>query len=153
MIYLQSKEEFNRFAKLNMETGEAQYEDKSGLEDSERIYFSGTFSEVDNGAVFFYRYDSQLFLKLKEKTFPITDNTASSWEIRKSDPIVAIFSISESGKLIYEKKYRPFASGNVIEGDMTAFVDEEDYDYLVFVNNVLNSKERRSDIYKEKFAL
>ncbi len=153
MIYLQSKEQFNQFAKLNIDTGEAQYENKSNLTENEKIIFSGTFSEVDNEVVFFFRHDGQLFIKIKDETFLIDDNTASSWEIRKSNTIYAVFTISERGKVIYEKKYRPFPSEKVIKDDLTAFVDEEDYDFFVFINSVLNSKERRTDIYKEKFVL
>lgn len=153
MIYLQSKELFNQFAKLNIETGEAHYENKSNLIEGEKILFSGTFSEVDNEAVFFFRHDGQLFLKIKDKTFLIHDYTTSNWEIMKSNTIYAIFSISEGGKVIYKKKYRPFTSKKVIKDDLTAFVDEEDYDFFVFINNVLNSRERRTDIYKEKFVL
>ena len=153
MIYLQSKKIFNQFAKLNIETGEAQYDNKNNLIEGEKISFSGTFSEVDTDTVFFFRHEGQLFLKIKDKTFLIHDHTTSNWEIMKSNAIYAVFSISEDGKVIYEKKYRPFASKEVIEDDLTAFVDEEDYDFFVFINNVLNSRERRKDIYKEKFVL
>lgn len=153
MIYLQSKEQFNQFAKLNIETGDIQYENKSNLSKGEKILFSGAFSEVDNEAVFFFRHDGQLFLKIKDKTFLIHDYTTSNWEMRKSNTIYAVFSISEGGKVIYEKKYKPFSSDNVIMDDLTAFVDEEDYDFYVFINSVLKSKERREEIYKDKFVL
>lgn len=153
MIYLQSKEEFDKIAKLNVETGEATYESKSNLTGDEKLLFSGTFAEVDSETVFFFRYDDKLLLKIKGESFLLHDNTTTNWEIRKDNAIHAVFSIMEREKVIYEKKYRPFTSDMVIKNDLTAFVDEEDYDFFVFINNVLNSKERRRDIYRKKFTL
>lgn len=46
MIYLQLKEQFNQFAKLNIETGEAQYENKGNLVEGKKFHFQELFLKL-----------------------------------------------------------------------------------------------------------
>jgi hypothetical protein len=54
-----------------------------------------------------------------------------------------------NGALLFSFEYNAPKLDIPLENDPTPFVEEEDFDFLLFVNNVLKDKARRERIYNQ----
>ena len=156
MIFLQNYKEFQKFCGYDEKNGEVEYYLKNEHPELNKQPKAGAFSEIDGKAVLFFRRNGTLQLTIEKDMFAINDNMHANWELKKNcerNPPTAVFSLYEKERKLKAIEYTPFLSRNIIPEDNTAFVDEEDYDFFIFIHNVLNDRERRRSIYAKPFIL
>ena len=156
MIYLQCMNEFNKVAQLNPLSGKVVFFSKNKQPDEANQPKIGTFACVDDKIICFYRYNNELNIKINKDHFILSDSISSKWHIKEGatkSSLIAIFSILDNNKVLFNWEYSPFTSRKPLIGDDTSFIDEEDYDFCLFIHNVLCSKERRKGIYDKPFSI
>ena len=60
------------------------------------------------------------------------------------------FRVEKAGKVVLSFEHRPFQARRIFVGDMTPFVTEEDYDFMLLVWRVLEDPGRRAAFYRPK---
>ena len=156
MIFLQNYKEFQTFCGYDEKNGEVEYYLKNEHPELNKQPKTGVFSEIDGKTVLFFRRNGILQLTIEKDVFSIDDDMRANWELKKNcehNSPTAVFSLYQEEKKLKAIEYTPFLSRNIIPEDDSAFVDEEDYDFLIFIHNVLNDRKRRSSIYMEPFIL
>jgi len=160
VIYLQYYNKYGCRVSLDITTGKVGFYLKKDNPDIFKELLYGFFCEVDGMKIFFYRRNNILFLKVNDKEIMIHDNVRSKWTLKghvKSNDFYAKFILLErkiplfKGKEIYALKYKPFTNRKIIPGDETPFITEEDYDFIIFIHNVLNDKYRRRVLFSKEW--
>ena len=145
-MILQSKDEFDEVMELDPITGRQQILSRKARPEITSIRPSGGYSIVNGVVVCLYRVDSALYFRLGEEEFKITDD-ASSILVRENGH--RLFQLIENGNLLVNFRYRCPANEVPLSIDPTPFIDEEDFDFLLFVHNVLAQDERRHRVYNQ----
>lgn len=146
VIFLQSQDRFEDIMVMDWRTGEERFVKRSevlGALESQGV--SGSFGRIGGHCLMLYRLGGVLCFGLDDQRVRIDDEMSVSLS-RVGDKNV--FLIEKGGEVVVEFEYgvedlykRP------IPGDTTAHVGEEDFDFCLFVNNVLNDRQRREFIY------
>jgi hypothetical protein len=145
-MVLQSQDKFDEIAVLNPSTGETNFVSKSKHPELASQTASGWYSIVDNVMCCLYRREGKLFLGVGKRTFELLDDVSSRL-IRGQGS--SNFQLISNGALLFSFEYNPPKLDIPLENDPTPFVEEEDFDFLLFVNNILKDKARRERIYNQ----
>jgi hypothetical protein len=145
-MILQSKDEFDEVMELDSITGRRQILSRKRNPEITSIRPSGGYSIVNGVLVCLYRVDSALYFRLGEEEFRITDDAASTF-VREDG--YRVFQLVENGNLLVNFRYHLPVNEVPLSIDPTPFIDEEDFDFLLFVHNVLAQDERRYRVYNQ----
>lgn len=145
-MILQSQDKFDELAVLNPSTGETKFVSKSKHPELASQSTSGWYSIVDNVMCCLYRSERRLFLGVGKQTFELPDDVSSRL-IREQGGNT--FQLTSNGTLLFSFEYRSPKLDIPLENDPTPFVEDEDFDFLLFVHNVLKDKSRRERIYNQ----
>lgn len=145
-MILQSQDRFDEIAVLNLSTGETNFVSKSKHPELASQPTSGWYSVVDNVMCRLYRKEGVLFLGVGKQTFKLLDDVGSRL-IRGQDS--STFQLISNGDLLFSFKYNLPKLDVPLKNDPTPFIEEEDFDFLLFVDNVLKDKARRQRIYDQ----
>jgi hypothetical protein len=107
---------------------------------------SGGYSIINGMIICLYRLDNALHFRLGEDEFKIADDATS---ILVHADGYRLFQLVQNGNVLINYRYRsPIykVSPNI---DLTPFIEEEDFDFFLFVHNVLNQDDRRHRIYNQ----
>jgi len=163
-MLLQSAERARDFARLDPTTGMMEFfSEDGGSREILQSTISGRFSLVEGSLVAFYRDNGVLKLKLGDIEHLIDETTSS--EIEESQNRFAEFIrgqfrriahgpsdaqrrflLRRNGETVLTFDYRPPAPSN-IPFDPTPFVEAEDFDFVLFIHNVLSDPARRKSIW------
>ncbi|HEX6715739.1 MAG TPA: hypothetical protein VF088_01435 [Pyrinomonadaceae bacterium] len=145
-MILQSKDEFDEVMELDRVTG--RYRTLSRKQHSEimSIRPSGGYSIVNGILVCLYRVDNGLYFRLGEEDYKITD-TVTSILVRENG--YRLFQLMQNENLLVNFRYRSPLYEVPLNMDPTAFIDEEDFDFFLFVHNVLAQGDRRYRVYNQ----
>jgi len=109
----------------------------------------GSFSELGKHLVFLFRIDETLHLVIDNEHIVLDNNIRIIRVSDKSDETITFMIIDIfSNETIIEIKYQKPNIYPALEFDPTPFVDEEDFDYGLFLSNVLNDVDRRNRVYR-----
>lgn len=144
-MILQSKDEFDQLMELNPITGRRQFLSRKQHPEIASMRLSGGYSIVNGMIVCLYRVDNALYFRLGEEEFKIADDATS---ILVHENGYRLFQLVQNGNLLVNFRYRSpvYEVSNI---DPTPFIDEEDFDFFLFVHNVLNQGDRRHRVYNQ----
>lgn len=128
MIYLQSDDAFDAVARLSAPDARIEILAKSQSDEARSAAKTGFFATVDGRTVCLFRADGVLWLRIDERLLAVDDDVTAQWDLLRNER-------------------------GAIPGDMTPFVDEEDYDYLLLVSRVLGDRGRREGFFAHPAVL
>ncbi len=152
------------FAEFDPETGSLKSFQKTGAElEAVQAQLQGMYGCVDDKRLVFYRKDGMLHLRVSDSDYTLDDSIESHLENNWVDRLIQEspqelraalsrfaggyrkFDLTRKGSALVSLKYKtPIESGSPF--DFTSFEDE-DFDFLLFVHNVLSDPERRRYIW------
>jgi hypothetical protein len=97
----------------------------------------GAYTYLAGTLTVFYRVDDDLYLRHGNQTIALTGAVAS-WQTGAGRARLQVDELV----LAYQPEPGP------VEGDVTSFVEDEDFDFGLFIANVLNDPGRRERIYR-----
>ena len=104
---------------------------------------AGSFSIVNEMMVSLYRVQGGLYFRVGDQVFQVTDDTTSTLE---TDGKNRRFRLFEREKVLVDLTYLTPELEIPLSIDPTPFVEEEDFDFLLFVHNVLTQPGRRNRV-------
>ena len=155
------------FAEFDPETGSLSCFQRERAElEARQAQMQGRYAHLEDSTLVFYRKDELLHLRIAVSDYCLDDEIESHlekhWvgELIQASPLqlrtavsrlaggYRTFSLTRNGMVLVSLKYRtPIES--VSPFDFTPFEDE-DFDFLLFVHNVLSDPERRHDIWADR---
>lgn len=141
-MILESKDDFDQLAELDpngtyLFLSRKQHPELTGSP-------SGGYSMVDGTMVSLYRMDGGLYFRVGEQEFQLTDDVTST--LTREDN-KQVFRLVQDGSPLLIFGYTPQGNEIPLNIDPTPFVEEEDFDFLLFVHNVLTEGGRRRRVY------
>jgi hypothetical protein len=137
MKWLQSKKSFQEVAKYNEESGEFEIVGRNSPDCPETL--DGSFDVLAGIFVALFKVGIKLFIGIGEKSFQMDDDLTITLKGSATDRLLII----ERGNTVLETvKYSIHSTGTII-GDTTAFIDDEDSDYGLFLNNISKDEGRQ----------
>lgn len=139
---VQSHDVFGRAGWFEPETG--RFDEKAGDKAVELAQhpLSGHYSRLGDQLAVFYRRGDGLRLRVGDLDISLDEGTKVVWS---SESGISTFKVLTAGAVVICVSY-PAAS--YVEGDLTPFVELEDFDFGLFVANVVASEERFNSIYR-----
>jgi|SRR5687768_8586684 len=104
---------------------------------------AGSFSIVNEMMVSLYRVHGGLYFRVGDQVFQVTDDTTSTLE---TDGKNRRFRLLERENVLVDLTYLTPELEIPLSIDPTPFVEEEDFDFLLFVHNVLTQPGRRNGV-------
>jgi len=145
-MILQSKDEIDKLMELDPITGRHQILSRKQHPEIASMRLSGGYSIVNGMIVCLYRLDNALYFRLGEEEVKIADD-ATSILVREDG--YRLFQLLQNGNLLINFRYRSPVYEVSPHMDPTPFIDEEDFDFFLFVHNVLNQGDRRHRVYNQ----
>lgn len=142
MLWLQSNAKFDEIAEFNPENMEFKKLSKKMRGSSVPEKLDGFFSDYGTGWLALYKKDGKLIFASNRKAFILNDNTivnvSGSTNQRKLDVV-------RDGEVIYSTLYLLDATAT-FQGDLTSFIEDEDFDFGLFVSNISKNPDRKAII-------
>lgn len=85
-----------------------------------------------------------LYFRMEGQEFKLTEDVASTL-VKEND--LHVFQLLRNGNLLVNFKYPSMRPQIPRELDPTPFVEDEDFDFFLFVHNVLTQTGRRQRVY------
>lgn len=143
-MLLQSKDEFDRLMELDPDTGAFRFLSRKEHPEISSVPASGAFSILNGTPLSLYRNDGLLYFRVGDRTIELRDDVTSSLTNEDNN---RVFELLKNGQSKISITYRPPAHRVPLSADPTPFIEEEDFDFLLFVHNVLTKASRRKGIY------
>lgn len=144
-MLVQSHDKHSEVAEFDPESGRlrrVEHDDAGTLLDQP---LRGHFADLEGVEAILYRCGEQLSLRVAGKEAPATAETVR-WA---PDGSHAVLSIVEAGHVVASARYhRGPSTGPSLADDPTPFVEAEDWDFGLFVRNVIGDAERARSIYR-----
>ena len=138
--FLQSSNRFDEIVKLEPATGRIDRQSKSNDSSLRHERIAGRCAEVGSRFLALFVDKGHLCFQVDSKQIHIDPGTRVEL-VRGNEQ--NLFRLIEDGRSILELEYAPPKLDPPLELDPTPFVSEEDFDFLLFVFNVLGDPERR----------
>lgn len=144
MILLRSSDRYGEYAEIDTATGEiVWYPGQSGAVVG-LGHIDGHIAVIDGYAVCLYRERGRLHLRIGAVDSEITDDTSAELAQGK----VSVLTLSRHAVGCFRWMYKRPVVEPPLDIDPTPFVEEEDFDFGLFVRNVMANPERRQRIYR-----
>ncbi len=138
MVWLQSKDRFSRVAKLDPPTGGLAIFERRDVKDLPKR-LAGSFSQIDGHLLALYSLRGELRFLADGVDFPLGSGTSVEWTARGSHRTLRV---RREGHLAKEVLYS-VTTDEQFENDPTPFVEDEDFDFGLFVSRVSKCKKRQ----------
>lgn len=145
MILLQSKDVFEDILRINPLSGEMWELKRSDSPELAEEPINGTFANIGGKRLMFYRLEGGLRFSVDGEELAIDSDVGSSLESQGGE---RIFRLMKGGRELLRFDYKIEDLEEMIPGDITPFIEEEDFDFCLFVHHVLNNPEKRNFIYQ-----
>jgi hypothetical protein len=154
-VLLQSAERARDFARFDPITGKMDFFSEDGAPREQlQADSSGRFSFVEGALVVFYRDNGVLKLRIGDEEHVIDEETSSRIDKGRNRLIASLrrsrrhnqFLLTQNGETVMTFNYQAPETSN-IPFDPTPFVEEEDFDFMLFIHHVLDDSPRRKDIW------
>lgn len=140
MLWLQSSSKFDLIAEFSPDLMALYRRSKRDLGGSAPKRLDGFFYEFAGGLLVLYNQDGNIFFVSNGNRFLLDDDTIVAVAGKPTDRKLEVI---HKGKTIYSTTYLTDYESK-IESDPTAFVDDEDFDFGLFVSNISKDPERKS---------
>jgi hypothetical protein len=143
-MILESKDVFDQLAELDPNNGTYRLLSRKQYPDLATTPPSGSYSIVDGTMLSLYRRDGVLYFRSADREFKVTDDVVS--KLTREDNS-RVFLLLKDGNVLVDLRYSPSEPEFPLTIDPTPFIEEEDFDFFLFVHNVLTQPDRRLRIY------
>lgn len=130
MKWLQSKKRFQDVAKYDEQSGEFEIVGRNSPDRPEML--DGSFEILGGTFIALFKDGLKLFIGIGDKTFQLDDDLVITVKGGASDRLLII----EKGNVVLETVKYSIPSRDTIAGDTTAFIDDEDSDFGLFLSNI-----------------
>ncbi|WP_445366009.1 hypothetical protein ACJJJB_07940 [Microbulbifer sp. ANSA001] len=139
MIWLQSNDKYNELAEYDHEEGTFTIVFRNGLGAKIPIKTVGTFAILSTVFVALYKFGQELYVRVGGQCIPLTDDVIVTvcGEVNSR-----LLTIKKAGVEVTSLNYTLDVS-KIIPGDSTPFVEDEDFDFGLFVSNIATSSKRK----------
>jgi hypothetical protein len=144
-ILLQSSDNYNDLARYNPETGEIVNLSRLSAPSTNLVPIVGPFSIVQGSLLMLYRHLGELHLRIDDDDFEIRDENQTV--LTNIQDNVYEFVLLKDDTELYKWRYVLPAIDPPLSLDPTPFVEEEHFNFCLFVHNILTDPERRKRIY------
>jgi hypothetical protein len=144
-LLLQSKDRFDQVALLDTSTGQISWLQKSEVYTEPPLPIKGHIAQLRGRTLCLYREAGSLYFKVDSEVFELTEDTEVEFVHMEND--LNRITIFRKGVVLFTWTYERPIIHPPLKYDITPFVKEEDFDFCLFVSNVVSSSERRDRIY------
>jgi hypothetical protein len=137
MKWLQSKKRFQDVAKYDEESGEFEIVGRNSTVRPEIL--DGSFEILAGIFVALFKAGLKLFVGIGDKTFQLDGDLIITVKGGANDRLLII----EKGNAVLETIKYSISARDTIAGDTTAFIDDEDSDYGLFLSNISKDEGRQ----------
>ncbi|MDA8228556.1 MAG: hypothetical protein M0T74_12830 [Desulfitobacterium hafniense] len=142
MLWLQSNTKFDEIAEFYPDTMEFTKLSKRKLGSSAPEKFDGFFSDFGTGWLALYKQDGRLMFASSRNIFVLDDNTIVNVY---GSPNQRRLEVVRDGDVIYSTLYL-LDDTATFHDDPTSFIEDEDFDFGLFVSNISKSPDRKAII-------
>ncbi len=147
MLVLQSHDRYDDVLVLDCASNSMSFHSKRGSPELAARPVRGHFTREGGDLVLFYRRDGSLHLRAGEKDVALEPGT--SVELRNDTTRgTRTLSVVRDGRAVLQWAHKPVEIRPPLEEDPTPFVEREQFDFALFIENVLNDPQRRERIYR-----
>lgn len=146
-MILQSNDRFDEMAQFDPATGNYRLLSRKANRELVAGPITGSYSLVGQTLLALYRQNGDLFVWIGDRTFPVADTVSSTLTVEGAQKV---FRLLDNERLIAILKYSPPVRDVPIELDPTPFVEEEDFDFVLFLHHVLTEPGRRKRVYTDQ---
>src|SRR5215470_6290812 len=140
--YLQSQVRF--VERLKMGPEETSLAPASEAE-ARQLPLIGSFSSIGDRRVLFYRWDGDLSLRVGDGPPIRLGQAAAEWTCSNG---LCVFTLNLRGRQMLREVYPLSPEIESIDQDPTPMVEAEDFDFFLFVHNVLHDPGRSERIFR-----
>lgn len=142
-MFVQSYNSFWVVADFDERTGELKEFRRSSSDDPPHSAARGAFMSTPDGSVVFYRHHDFLWLRIGEVVRAFDDaRREARW---RSASEKSTLELLDRGVTVASVQYAPSPGGE--DDDPTSFAEREDWDFGLFVKNVLENEGRSRRIF------
>lgn len=173
VFYLRYNRDADKVARLTSITGDLEVLSKAASEEAKAAKIVGWYSYADERLVCLCRLDGVPWLRIDDFAIPVDDDVHVFWDLvgPQGQPVLhatgpplnpgkatvnpafrGIFRVEKAGDVLLSFEYLPFQEMKIFVGDMTPFITEEDYDFMLFVERVLEQSGRRDRFCQDKIG-
>lgn len=141
MLTLQSKTSYSRLLELSHENGSYSETFRVAVDGAfPALKINGVFDFLNGVLIALYAFDKNLFLRIGDDVIQLFDDVAVELERGKFQSKLLVI---HDGRAVAAVNYPSSAKGK-IKDDPTPFIDDEDFDFGLFVRNLVSDRRRRS---------
>lgn len=140
MLWLQSNAKFDEIVEFNPNTITFKKFSKRMIGSSAPAKFDGFFSDFGTGWLALYKHEERLIFASSGKVFVLDNNTIVNI---CGSPNQRKLEVVHDGNVIYSTSYL-LDDTATFHNDPTAFIEDEDLDFGLFVSNVSKNPERKT---------
>ena len=139
MLIVRSQDRYDEFAELEPATGHVRHFQVAGSS-ADTVPSSGWYSLLGGQMVSLYALGGDLYLLMNGKSYHLDHGSSVEFSRQASENEL---TLRQNGEVLAKLRYlRPEIDPSLDE-DPSGFVDEEDFDFGLFVFNVLANQDRR----------
>lgn len=147
MLWLQSFAEFDCIALFDPDLLTFDKASKQKLGNSVPAIFDGEYYEFPSGCFVFYECEGKLIFIANGNKFVLDDDTVIDVSGNKKNRIL---KVQKNGQIVYAASYENTIP--TFENDPTPFIEDEHFDFGLFMSNLSKDPARRARIaaYKQE---
>lgn len=147
MVLMQSNQRYSTYAELDTTTGIITWRSKETDRAASLAEMGGHIVVLDGYPVCLYRAEGRLHLRIAAVDTEITDDTTADL-VQGEQGGASTLTVSRQGIVCFRWTYTRPIIDPPLAVDPTPFVGEEDFDFGVFVRNVISEPRRRQRMYR-----
>ena len=147
MILLQCHDQFDRLAEFDWATDKISFLSKSTLPAQAVKTVRGWYSMIHNTFVAFYAVDNKIYFKADTFSLECTPDIHLTLDRSGASNVL---SIQDNKEVLFTLRYAPPRANRLTGLDPTAFVEEEHFDFCLFISNIVNDPERRNLVRNQR---
>jgi hypothetical protein len=144
-IILRSRDKFDVLAELNTNTGQISWFSRCTNLAKSSGPVCGAIAQLQGRVLCLYRETGTLHFKIDDEDFELSETTEV--ELVHVKEYTNRITILRQDTVLFTWVYQRPLIDPPLEQDPTAFVEEEHFDFCLFVYNVANDPERRERIW------
>ena len=145
-MILQSEDKFDQLAELDPSTGTYRFFSRKQHPELTIGSPAGGYSIINGTTLSLYRRDGVLYFRAGDREFELTHDVISTLTQEDNN---RVFQLIRDGNALFILRYPPPVHEVALSIDPTPFVEEEDFDFLLFVHKVLTETGRRHRVYSQ----
>jgi len=145
-MILESQDHFDQLAELTPGGSSVRFWSRKQHPELSALV-AGCFSTVNETIVSLYRVHGDLYFGIGDQEFQVKDDTTSTLETHGRS---RRFRLLERESVLVELNYLSPELEIPLSLDPTPFVEEEHFDFLLFVHNVLTQPGRRNRVWSDQ---